>query len=230
MPRNCAMSAPATKPLRLGRADHQAARPVAFELVERGVELGQTSRRPACWRWRPACRTAARRCRPRRCAAASAATAMASSRASPTANGPSSRSRGSRMSRTGFGAGALLMGGPSNRFDQHGAALAATDAFGGDAALQAEPLHGVDEMQHDAVAAGADRMAGADRAAVDVEPVARSMRPAGAVEAAARRGRIPRPPRPRGSPAPARRRPRSAPTDSMSARLRPCRFISAVEQ
>src|SRR5262249_35434875 len=56
--------------------------------------------------------------------------------------------------------------------DQHGAALAAADAFGGNALLDAEPLHGVDEMQHDAVAARAHGMAEADGAAVDVEPVA----------------------------------------------------------
>src|SRR5580692_12853566 len=65
------------------------------------------------------------------------------------------------------------MCGPLNRFDQHRAALAATDTFGGDAALVAEPLHGVDEMQHDTIAAGADRVADADGAAVDIDPVAR---------------------------------------------------------
>src|SRR4029077_9605271 len=36
-----------------------------------------------------------------------------------------------------------------------------------------KPVQGIDEMQHDAAAAGADRMAGADDAAVDVEAVAR---------------------------------------------------------
>src|SRR6516165_3664799 len=56
--------------------------------------------------------------------------------------------------------------------DQHGAALAAADAFGGDALLDAAALHGVDEMQHDAVAARAHGMAEADGAAVDVELVA----------------------------------------------------------
>ena len=61
---------------------------------------------------------------------------------------------------------------PLHRLDQHGAALPAADAFGGDALLDAEPLHRVDEMQHDPVAAGADRMAEADGAAVDVELVA----------------------------------------------------------
>src|ERR1700688_2483003 len=56
-----------------------------------------------------------------------------------------------------------------HRLDQHGAALPATDAFGGDAAFGAEPLHRVDEMQHDAVAAAADGMPKADGAAVDIE-------------------------------------------------------------
>src|SRR5215471_21254328 len=56
--------------------------------------------------------------------------------------------------------------------DQHGTALAAADAFGGDALLDAEALHGVDEMQHDAVAARAHGMAEADGAAIDVELVA----------------------------------------------------------
>src|ERR1700722_7046697 len=91
---------------------------------------------------------------------------------SPIANGPSSMSRLPRMASVGFGAGEVFMR-PSYRFDQHGAALAAADAFGGDAAPIAEPLHGIDQMQHDAVAAGADRMADANRAAVDIEPVAR---------------------------------------------------------
>src|SRR5262249_62404786 len=56
--------------------------------------------------------------------------------------------------------------------DQHGAALAAADAFGGDTLPDAEALHGVDEMQHDAVAARAHGMAQPDGAAVDVELVA----------------------------------------------------------
>src|SRR5580700_1337911 len=95
--------------------------------------------------------------------------------ASSIANGPSSMSRLPRMASVGFGAGEVFMRCPSHRFDQHGAALAAADAFGGDAALVAEPLHGIDQMQHDAVAAGADRMADADRTAVDIEPVARDL-------------------------------------------------------
>ena len=45
----------------------------------------------------------------------------------------------------------------------------AADAFGGDAAFGAQAFHGVDEMQHDAVAAAADGMAEADRAAIDIE-------------------------------------------------------------
>src|SRR5215813_7647653 len=55
-----------------------------------------------------------------------------------------------------------------HRLDQHGAALAAADAFGGDALLDAAALHGVDEMQHDAVAARAYGMAEADCTSVDV--------------------------------------------------------------
>src|ERR1700724_463810 len=90
---------------------------------------------------------------------------LGSGSSSPITNGPSSMSRLPRMASVGLGAGEVFMRFPSHRLDQHGAALAAADAFGGDAALLAEPLHGIDEMQHDAVAAGADRMAGADRAA-----------------------------------------------------------------
>src|SRR5262249_58594119 len=56
--------------------------------------------------------------------------------------------------------------------EQHGAALAAADAFGGDALAHAEPFHGVDEVQHDAVAARAHGMAKPDGAPVDVELVA----------------------------------------------------------
>src|SRR6266436_3145959 len=55
------------------------------------------------------------------------------------------------------------------RLDQHGAALPAADTFGGDAALGAQPLHRVDEMQHDAIAAAANGMPEADRAAVDIQ-------------------------------------------------------------
>src|SRR4029077_16702306 len=44
-----------------------------------------------------------------------------------------------------------------------------------DAAPIAEPLHGVDQMQHDAVAAGADRMAYPYGTAVDIESVARDL-------------------------------------------------------
>src|SRR5262245_26733200 len=58
-----------------------------------------------------------------------------------------------------------------HRLDQHGATLTTADAFRCNAALLAEPLHGIDEMQHDPVAAGTDRMAETDRAAVDVELV-----------------------------------------------------------
>src|SRR6201999_2778653 len=41
----------------------------------------------------------------------------------------------------------------SHNLDQHGAALPAADTFGGDAAFGAEPLHRIDQMQHDAIAA-----------------------------------------------------------------------------
>ncbi len=61
---------------------------------------------------------------------------------------------------------------PSHRLDQHGAALAAADALGGDTLLDAEPLHRIDEVEHDAVAARPDRMTEPDGAAVDVELVA----------------------------------------------------------
>src|ERR1700741_3636210 len=80
------------------------------------------------------------------------------------ATGPSSRSRGARMSQT-FPISPLL--------DQQGAPLPAADAFGGVALLDAEPLHGVHEVEHDAVAARAHRMAQPDRPAIDVELVAR---------------------------------------------------------
>src|ERR1700730_6537214 len=59
-----------------------------------------------------------------------------------------------------------------HRLDQHGAALAAADAFGGDALLDAVAFHGVDEMQHDAVAARAHGMAEADGASIHVKLVA----------------------------------------------------------
>src|SRR5580704_5897459 len=70
----------------------------------------------------------------------------ASCGASSMANGPSSMSRLPRMASVGFGAGEVFMR-ASYHFDQHGAALAAADTFGGDAALVAEPLHGIDQMQ-----------------------------------------------------------------------------------
>src|SRR3984957_10368282 len=96
---------------------------------------------------------------------------LASCGASSMANGPSSMSRLPIMASTGFAGVEVFM--RSHRFDQHGPALPTAYAFGGDAALITEPLHGIDEMQHDAIAAGADRMADADRAAIDIEPVAR---------------------------------------------------------
>src|SRR5262249_21549025 len=57
----------------------------------------------------------------------------------------------------------------SHRLDQHRTALPAADAFGGDAAPRAQPLHRIDEMQHDTIARRADGMAKADRAAIDIE-------------------------------------------------------------
>src|SRR5512142_1726487 len=56
--------------------------------------------------------------------------------------------------------------------DQHGAALPATDAFCGNAALAAKPSHCVDEMQYDSIAACADRMSKANRATIDIDLVA----------------------------------------------------------
>src|SRR5207249_5358325 len=55
------------------------------------------------------------------------------------------------------------------RLEQHGAALAAADAFGGDALAHAEAFHRVDQMQHDAVAARAHRMAEPDCAPVHIK-------------------------------------------------------------
>src|SRR6266478_79381 len=56
-----------------------------------------------------------------------------------------------------------------HRLDQHGAALAAADAFGGDALLDAVAFHGVDQMQHDAVAARAHGMAETDCTSIHVK-------------------------------------------------------------
>src|ERR1700722_13717755 len=53
--------------------------------------------------------------------------------------------------------------------DQHRTALPAADAFGGDAAPGAQSLHRIDEMQHDAIAAAANRMTETDGAAIDIE-------------------------------------------------------------
>src|SRR6516165_3168796 len=78
-------------------------------------------------------------------------------------NGPSSRLRGASVSQT------LPM---LHRLDEHGAALSAADALGGDALLDAEPFHGVDEVEHNAIAARADGMAEPDGAAVHIELVA----------------------------------------------------------
>src|SRR6266540_3996100 len=64
-----------------------------------------------------------------------------------------------RVCRLSGGSKSDFRGCALHRLEQHGAALAAADAFGGDALAHAEPLHRVDEMQHDAVAARADGMA-----------------------------------------------------------------------
>src|SRR5690606_37362805 len=56
-------------------------------------------------------------------------------------------------------------------FDQHGAALAAADADGGQAPAQAPGLQGAYQVQHDARARGPHRMALRDRAAIHVQPV-----------------------------------------------------------
>src|SRR5579883_2719697 len=77
--------------------------------------------------------------------------------------GPSSSSFPARTSRT------LLFMVSSYSPDQHRAALAAANTFGRYPKFLAEAPHRVDEMQHDAVAAGADGMAEADGAAIDVE-------------------------------------------------------------
>src|SRR5690606_41008385 len=55
---------------------------------------------------------------------------------------------------------------------KHRAALSAADAFSGDSALEPKPVHGVDEMQHDAVAARAYRMTKTDCSSIDVEALA----------------------------------------------------------
>src|SRR5258708_1260614 len=57
----------------------------------------------------------------------------------------------------------------------------AAAGFGGDAAMRGQSLHRVDERQHDAVAAAADGMTEADRAAVDIEFCLVDL-PGGAVE------------------------------------------------
>src|SRR5580693_8019615 len=70
-------------------------------------------------------------------------------------SGPSSRLRGSIIFQT---RSAIFAPRPPllHHLDQHGAALPAADAFGGDPAFHAEPLHRVDQMKDDPVAAGAD--------------------------------------------------------------------------
>ena len=80
------------------------------------------------------------------------------------------------MAKIGFGAGEGFHGGrPQIASISIAPPCPPPCAFGGDAALIAEPLHRIDQMQHDAIAAGADRMANANRAAVDIEPIARNL-------------------------------------------------------
>ena len=155
-PRNSPMSAPAMKPPGLAERITRPRGRSRSILCQHGVEFGEHVFGQACWRWRPACRAAARRCRPRRVRSRQCCHGPALCAAPRARTGPSSRSRGSRMSKRARCRSVMRA---LHRLDQHGAALAAADAFGGDAALEAEPLHGVDEMQHDAVAARADRMA-----------------------------------------------------------------------
>src|SRR5436190_18641604 len=58
---------------------------------------------------------------------------------------------------------------PLDCFHQHRPAQAAADADGGHAALLAGAFQRLQEMQHDARARGAYRMAQGDRPAVDIE-------------------------------------------------------------
>src|SRR5262249_22262181 len=123
----------------------------------------------ACWRWHPSCRTAARQCCLRRCAAANAAMGRLRRRRmdqAPDCADTRCRGRASVL--------ALCSCCASHRLDEHGTALPAAAALGGDAALQAKALHCVDQVQDNAVAAGADRMTGTNRAAVNIETVARN--------------------------------------------------------
>ena len=73
------------------------------------------------------------------------------------------------------------------------ASLAAADAFGGDTALEAIAVQRVDQMQHNAIAAGGHRMAEADAAAVDIQAsvVNASQRPFQTKYAAAEIGIVP---------------------------------------
>src|SRR5581483_11743060 len=179
-PRNCAMSAPATKPAGLAERMTTPRGESRSSLASTSLSSASTSSdkvlAPASCLSNNSQTMPSGSVRMRQCAHG-----PASCCASSLSNGPSSRLRLPRMASAGLAAGVPVMVSvmvrrlPSNRFDQHGAALAAADAFGGDAAPLAEPLHGIDQMQHDAIAAGADRMADADGAAVDIEPVARDV-------------------------------------------------------
>src|SRR5690554_1332533 len=78
--------------------------------------------------------------------------------------GPSSRSNLLSACITGPVMRLLLHG-----FNQHGAGLTAADTFGGDPALNAFTVHGVHQVQNNAVTAGAHRVPKAHGAAIDIE-------------------------------------------------------------
>src|SRR5690625_7540300 len=59
-----------------------------------------------------------------------------------------------------------------NRFDQHGTRKATTNTLGRDTTREALALHGIDQVQHDPITAGAHWVAKADSATVDMKPVA----------------------------------------------------------
>src|SRR5690625_5353008 len=57
-----------------------------------------------------------------------------------------------------------------NRFDQHGTRKATTNTLGRDTTREALALHGIDQVQHDPITAGAHWVAKADSATVDIKP------------------------------------------------------------
>src|SRR6202011_5784408 len=119
----------------------------------------------SCWRCYPPCRRSAKRCRHRREQASSAARR----RPRPVC--------GRRKMARARDCAAQACPRPCpcclHCLDQHGAALSAANALGGDALLDAESTHCVDEVQHNAVAARTHGMTEPDRAAVHIELVAR---------------------------------------------------------